>query len=205
MNIESSQRQRGAETVWLDAAYDLLTENGVESVKIMPLAKALGVSRTSFYWHFKDRETLLERMVDMWEEKNTGNLVARAAAYADSICEAMFNLFDCWLDDALFDAKLDLAIRNWARNDHDLRKRLERADSRRHDAIASMFRQFDYSEKQAEVRSLTILYTQVGYISMQIPEDRRTRLARMPEYVEVFTGKSPTQPEIERFMSRHAD
>lgn len=194
----------GTESAWLDAAYELLTESGVEAVKIMPLAQKLGVSRTGFYWYFKDRETLLEAMIQRWEDKNTGNLVARAEAYAESIVEAMFNLFDCWLDDGLFDARLDLAIRNWARNDPALQQRLDRADQARQDAVASMFLRFDYPENQARVRSLTVMYTQVGYISMQIEEHPDIRIANMPDYVEVFTGVTPDQADVDRFLSRHA-
>ncbi|NDW46054.1 TetR/AcrR family transcriptional regulator [Ruegeria sp. PrR005] len=191
------------EAAWLTAAYDLLTESGVEAVKIMPLAQKLGVARSGFYWHFKDREALLEAMVRRWEEKNTGNLVARTEAFAESIVEAMFNLFDCWLDDALFDARLDLAIRNWARNDAGLQARLDQADLARQDAVAGMFLRFGYSAQQANVRAMTVMYTQVGYISMRIEENPETRLANMPDYVEVFTGVAPSETDIDRFMSRH--
>ncbi|MCV2887454.1 TetR/AcrR family transcriptional regulator [Ruegeria aquimaris] len=193
------------EAAWLAAAYDLLTESGVEAVKIMPLAQKLGVARTGFYWHFKDREALLEAMVRRWEEKNTGNLVARTEAFAESIVEAMFNLFDCWLDDALFDARLDLAIRNWARNDAGLQARLDRADLARQNAVAAMFLRFGYSTQQANVRAMTVMYTQVGYISMRIEENPETRLANMPDYVEVFTGVTPSETDIDRFMSRHPE
>ena len=65
-------------------------------------------------------------MIQRWEAKNTGNLIDRCEAYAETICEAMFNLFDRWLDHDLFDAHLDLAIRNWARNDPALAQRLDR-------------------------------------------------------------------------------
>ncbi len=203
MNTATTQRQRGSEEAWLDAAYDLLTDSGVEAVKVMPLARRLGLSRTSFYWHFKDREALLEAMIQRWEDKNTGNLVARTEAYAETICEAMFNLFDCWLDDDLFDARLDLAIRNWARNDPALQERLDAADDRRKAAIMAMFTRFGYGRDEAEVRSMTVIYTQIGYISMQVSEDRATRIARMPAYVEVFTGRKPSERDVRRFMARH--
>ena len=203
MNIESPSRSRNTEDLWLSAAYDMLTENGVEAVKVMPLAKRLGLARTGFYWHFKDRDALLEAMIARWEDKNTGNLVARCEAYAETICEAMFNLFDCWLDDALFDARLDLAIRNWARNDAGLRIRLDKADKAREDAVAAMFQRFGYSERQAEVRSRSVIYTQIGYISMQISESWARRISRMPDYIEVFTGLAPSPSDIMRFETRH--
>lgn len=196
-------RARLGEDDWLAAAYEVLCENGVEAVKVMPLAKQLGVSRTSFYWHFKDREELLEAMVRHWEEKNTGNLAARTAAYAESIAEAMFNLFDCWLDPQLFDARLDLAIRNWARNDASLQKRLDLADRRREQAMTSMFTRFGYPEADALIRARAMIYTQVGYISMQVHESNEYRISLMPGWIEVFTGTRPEPRELERFLDRH--
>ncbi|MGR3722506.1 TetR/AcrR family transcriptional regulator [Abyssibius alkaniclasticus] len=205
MNQIDMTDPRTTEAAWLKAAYDVLTESGVEAVKIMPLAKRLGLTRSGFYWHFKDRDALLEAMIGHWEAKNTGILVARCNAYADSICEAVFNLFDCWLDDALFDSRLDLAIRNWARNDPALQARLAQSDARRKAAIVGMFLRHGYGESAAEVRALTMIYTQIGYFSMQVTESRAQRLARMPDYVEVFTGQTPARADIQRFMARHLD
>ncbi len=202
--ILDPSRPATTEEAWLTAAYEVLTSQGVEAVKIMPLAKRLGVSRTSFYWHFKDREALLEAMIRYWEDKNTGTLVARTKAYAENVFEAVFNLFDCWLDSELFDSRLDLAIRNWARSDPALQVRLDQADARRQQAMTDMLIRFGYDAEEAEVRALTMIYTQIGYISMQVHEDEARRLARMPAYMEVFTGKRPAQSDIDRFMSRHS-
>ena len=203
MDGSPNPRARASEDMWLEAAYEVLTESGVEAVKVMPLAKKLGLTRTGFYWHFKDRAALLEAMITRWEAKNTGNLVAKTEAYAESICEAMFNLFDCWLDDTLFDARLDLAIRNWARNDPKLQARLDKADATRSAAIMAMFKRFGYSDAQALARSMTVLYTQIGYISMQVSEDWDERIARMPDYIEVFTAVRPTELDVTRFFARH--
>lgn len=203
MNIQNPSRPPTSEEAWLTAAYDELTNNGVEAVKIMALAKRLGVSRTSFYWHFKDREALLEAMIQHWEDKNTGNLVARTEAYAANVSEAIFNLFDCWLDADLFDAALDLAIRNWARNDAALQLRLDQADARREAAMTAMLQRFGYSLDTALVRARTMIYTQIGYISMQIQQPEERRMTRMPDYIEVFTGQRPAQVDIDRFMARH--
>jgi len=203
MDGTPNPRARASEDTWLEAAYEVLTKSGVEAVKVMPLAKKLGLTRTGFYWHFKDRAALLEAMITRWEAKNTGNLVAKTEAYAESICEAMFNLFDCWLDEALFDARLDLAIRNWARNDPNLQARLDMADATRSAAVQAMFLRFGYSDAQALARGMTVIYTQIGYISMQITEDWEGRISRMPDYIEVVTGVKPTELEIDRFVARH--
>ncbi len=194
---------RGSEAVWLQAAYDMLVESGVDAVKVMPLAKALGLSRTGFYWHFEDREALLEALLQKWEDKNTGNLVRQTQAYAETITEAMFNLYDCWLDDELFDARLDRAVRSWAHNDPAVQARIDRADAQRKSAIMAMFQRFGYAESEAEVRAMTVLYTQVGYISMRISEPLAARLERMPEYAKVYTGQTPSSAEVRRFLARH--
>ncbi|KIC21217.1 MULTISPECIES: TetR/AcrR family transcriptional regulator [unclassified Leisingera] len=203
MDTQDISRPRLSEEDWLAAAYEVLTESGVEAVKVMPLAKRLGVSRTSFYWHFKDREELLEAMVQRWEERNTGNLVARTEAYAESIAEAMFNLFDCWIDPELFDSRLDLAIRNWARNDSRLQERLDLADARRERAMTDMFLRFGYPEADALIRARAMIYTQIGYISMQVHESTEYRISLMPGWIKVFTGTRPEQRELDRFLARH--
>jgi AcrR family transcriptional regulator len=202
--IERSDKGwRGSEDLWIDAAYLLLVETGVESVKIMTMAKALGMSRTSFYWHFPDRETLLDALILRWRRKNTANLIERTELYAATIAEAVFNLFDCWIRPELFDARLDFAIRNWAQSAPDLKRLVERTDSERVDTIRAMFARHGYGPEQADIRARTVYLTQVGYISMMADEPLDVRLSRMPAYVEAFTGNVPAQPEIDRFMSRH--
>lgn len=195
---------RGSEEVWLDAAYAMLIESGVESVKVMSLASELNVSRTSFYWHFSDRDALLEALIQRWRARNTGNLISRTELFAETISEAVFNLFDCWIDRELFDAPMDLAIRNWAQNASDLKVILDENDQERISAIRSMFRRFEFTPEQSEVRARTVYYTQIGYISMMVEEPVQERFKHMPAYVETFAGQTPTDSEIARFMSRHS-
>jgi AcrR family transcriptional regulator len=194
---------RGSADAWIDAAYDVLVEQGAPAVKVMTLAKALGLSRTSFYWHFADRDALLAALLDRWRDKNTANLIARADAYAATITEAVFNLFDCWITPDLFDARMDFAVRTWARADPALAPMLEAADTARVAAIDAMFRRFGYTPDQAGARARTIYLTQVGYIAMMVQEPPGPRLARLPAYIEVFTGHPAAEAEIARFMARH--
>ncbi|MGV8985233.1 MAG: TetR/AcrR family transcriptional regulator [Cypionkella sp.] len=195
--------QHASPELWLNAAYALLIEGGVEAVKVMTLARRAGLTRTGFYWHFRDLNALLDALVERWEQTNTGNLVARANAPASSITEAMLNVFDCWHDATMFDAPLDLAVRNWARIDRDVQTRLDQADARRTNALVDMFLRFDYPPEAALIRSLTVLYTQIGYISMRVAETQEQRLVRVPQYVEVFTGVKPSLADMECFRIRH--
>jgi len=203
MTHRLSRRQRGSKEIWLNAAYELLISGGIEAVKVMVLARHLDQTRTSFYWYFKDIGELHDSMIARWEAQNTGQLVGRCEMHAETISEALFNLMDCWLDPSLFDSTLDLAIRNWARTDPALQERLDAADAQRIAAIEAMFRRFGYSREQAEVRGLTVIYTQIGYISMRVTEDRQERLARVRHYVELFAGCVPDEAEVDAFCARH--
>ncbi|MEQ6204710.1 TetR/AcrR family transcriptional regulator [Sulfitobacter sp. HNIBRBA2951] len=179
--------------------------DGIDAVKIMGLAKRLNLSRTGFYWFFADLKELHIAMIERWENQNTGTLVQRCNRPASNICEALFNLMDCWLDPSLFDARLDLAIRNWARVDDELQIRVNDADRIRIDTVAQMFQRHGFAPDQAQVRSLTVIYTQIGYISMQADKTRSDRLARVPRYVEIFSGSVPAQRDVEAFLARHTE
>jgi len=194
---------RGSAEIWLNAAYDALIETGVDGVKIQPLAKRLSLSRTSFYWFFKDRKELLGALLDLWREKNTGNLIKQAEAYAETVSEAMLNIIDCWLMADLFDARLEFAVRSWAVQSSDVMAEIEKADQQRLDALAKLFTRFGQDARMADVRARTIYLVQIGYISMQSNEDIAVRMARIPGYVETFCGQAPTQNELNRFYARH--
>lgn len=194
---------RGSKEVWLEAAYDSLMESGVEAVRIMPLAKKLNLSRTSFYWFFKDREELLAALIERWRTKNTGNLVRQAEAYAESIAEAILNLFDCWLDQGLFDSQFEFAVRSWAVQSPDVSHEIGIADHQRLVALTEMFARFGFDPHTADVRARSIYLTQIGYISMKTDEDISVRMRRIPEYVQIFAGRAPVARELERFYSRH--
>jgi AcrR family transcriptional regulator len=203
-NAENSRGPRGSADAWIDAAYGVLIASGVEAVKVMTLAKALNLARTGFYWHFTDRDALLAALLARWEGKNTGNLIARTEAFAPTITEAVLNLFDCWITPDLFDARLDFAVRTWARGAPEVEPLLARADAARIAAIDAMFRRHGVAPAEADVRARTVYLTQVGYISMMTEEAPAARLARMSAYAAVFAGRAASPEEIARFMDRHA-
>ncbi|PDT46550.1 TetR family transcriptional regulator [Sinorhizobium fredii] len=194
---------RGSQEGWLEAAYESLLEAGVDSVKILPLAKKLNLSRTSFYWFFKDREELLAALIGRWRDTNTGNIVKQSEAYAESLAEAMLNVFDCWLNKDLFDSKFEFAVRSWALQSDDILAEVQQADQVRLEALKRMFVRFGHSDITADVRARTTYLVQIGYISMQTQEDIAVRMKRIPEYIAIYTGQVPEQRELDRFFSRH--
>lgn len=194
---------RGTEAGWIGAAYDLLIEGGVEAVKILPLAKRLRLSRTSFYWHFPDRGALLAALVERWQAKNTGNLIRQTELPAATIAAALLNLFDCWISPDLFDSRLDAAMRDWARTDSILADAFRAADGKRTAAIRAMFERHGFAPDEADIRASAIYLTQVGYIALGTSETLERRLARVPTYIETFTGQRASPAELAAFAARH--
>ena len=200
---EQESGWRGSKELWLEAAYQLLIEGGIDNVRILSLAKMLKLSRTSFYWFFKDREALLDALLLLWQEKNTSSLLRQAQAPAASLADATLNLFDCWLDNKLFDSILEHAIRSWGVQSPAVAQALNKADTLRMEAIKLMFIRHGSEPLVADVRSRALYLTQIGYISMNTQEDTATRLLRVPSYVAIFSGALPSQQELENFQQRH--
>ncbi|MDR3373612.1 MAG: TetR/AcrR family transcriptional regulator [Ancalomicrobiaceae bacterium] len=194
---------KGSRELWLSAAFDAFVESGVDSVSIVHIGRRVGLSRTSFYWFFQDREALLAELVELWRTKNTGNLISRVEAYSESIVEAMLNLFDCWLDARLFDSRLEFAMRSWALQSTDIAAKIASADQARIEAMTKMFLRYGCGSVEADVRARSSYLVQIGYISMKIDEALPVRMARIAHYVEIFTGRVPSQHELNRFFSRH--
>jgi len=194
---------RGSPEVWFEAAIEILLESGVEAVKISTLAKRLELSRTSFYWFFSDREALLSDLVTAWKDKNTGGILAQSQAYADSLAEATLNVFDCWLDESLFDSRFEFAIRSWSLRSKAIQEEVQQADTQRLSALTDMFRRHGLNDTEADVHARTIYLVQIGYISMQTKESLEERMQRIPEYVKIFTGELPQPNELKRFYHKH--
>ena len=179
-----------------------MLETGLDAVKIQQLASRLNISRTSFYWFFRDRTALLDALLEDWEAKNTGAFVEACAAYAETIGEGILNLITVFHDEAVFEPRLDLAVRGWAHQSEAVTARVNAADERRLQAIRKMFERFGYAADDADVRARTVYLVQIGYIAMQVQEDPVARMSRVKRYVEIFSGRSPTAREMARFHAR---
>lgn len=193
---------KGSAELWLDAAYETLVKAGVDAVRIATLAEGLQLSRASFYWFFKDRDALLDALIERWRQKNTGSLVQRSNDYAETIVEAMLNVTDCWFRKEMFDSRLEFAIRSWAIQSPQLRKELQAADNIRIESIKMMLMRFGVPEDTADVRARAVYLIQIGYISAHVTENLATRMKRIPEYVAMYTGVRPEQRDLDRFHAR---
>lgn len=186
---------------WLRAALDALISDGVDAVKVLTLAERLGVSRSSFYWYFKSRQDLLDHLLEHWQNTNTAAWVAQAQAPARTITGACCNVFRCVVNRALFDTRLDFAIRAWSRNSGKVRRVLDQSDTRRLAALAAMFERYGYPALEAEARARILYYMQIGYDDADLHEPMAERLRLVPKYLVGFTGRDPDPDELEEFIT----
>ncbi|MDW8480177.1 MAG: helix-turn-helix domain-containing protein [Xanthomonadales bacterium] len=78
-----AERSRLGPEDWAEAALDLIAERGVEALTVESLARRLGVTKGSFYWHFPSREALLEAALARWEAREVETVLGPLAAIAD--------------------------------------------------------------------------------------------------------------------------
>ncbi len=72
---DKSERSTLSAADWERAAVELIAEKGVQAVAIEPLARRMGITKGSFYWHFSSRESLLQQALQRWEEHDSRNLI----------------------------------------------------------------------------------------------------------------------------------
>lgn len=202
-HVSTESGSRGSPEGWLWAAYDALIHGGLDAVKIMPLAAGIKLARTSFYWHYKDREDLLAALADLWVERTTVPLIAATRAFSETEAEAMLNVIGAFMAEDGVDTAFEFAIRGWALRDDAMMRRLRAEDAKRLEALQALMRRWGHSDADAEVRGRTIYHVQIGYISMQSRETLAERMKRLPKYVGIYSGgRLPEPREIARFHAR---
>jgi AcrR family transcriptional regulator len=192
---------------WLDQALSALAVEGVAHVTVLNLSERLGVSRSSFYWYFKNRDELLDALLERWDSLNTRSIVSQADEPAATVNEAVCNVFRCWVNPAIFSPRLDFAVREWARRSAGVRKALDRSDRIRTEALKTLFLRFGYEDEDALVRARVLYYMQIGYYALELREPIETRLNLTPHYLNAFTGAAPREAEVDAFRAyaaRHA-
>lgn len=186
---------------WLIVARDALISEGIEQVRILTLADRLDVSRSSFYWYFKGRDDLLDALLDHWEATNTAAIIAQCKLPSDRITKGICNLFKCFVDDDLYNYRLDFAVREWARRSGPVRRVVDVSDERRLEAIRSMFVRHGYEAGEADIRARILYYMQIGYYTLELKESHEDRLARIEGYLYGFSGEQPAHEDVDSFKT----
>ena len=169
MAVAKVRTPRGA---WIEAALQALAEGGPDAVRVEALAARLGVSKGGFYWHFDDREALIEEMLDAWEKAVVEDVIARVESEPVDPRAKLQHLFELAPS---VDFPVELAIRDWARRDAAVAERVRRVDNRRMEYLRSLFGQFCADEDDAEARSMLAFSLFVGSYFIAAEHPGRTR------------------------------
>ncbi|MEM6429407.1 MAG: TetR/AcrR family transcriptional regulator [Deinococcota bacterium] len=144
---------------WLEAARIALAQQGVKGVKVEVLARHLGVSKGSFYWHFKNRDALLQDLLAYWAQ-STDLLIEQASGKVTpkAQLEHLFTAIN----------KLGVtgedAIHTWAKHDTTVAQHLRAVEAKRLDFLTSLFRQQGFSSVEAQERAEICYLTFLGYV-----------------------------------------
>lgn len=199
--LDQSRRVRGPQRTtredWIQTALDTLISDGVDSVKVSVLSGKLDCARSSFYWYFKNRKDLLDGLLDHWQAINTSSIVGRCNEPSETINFALCRVFSCWINDALFDTRLEFAIRDWARRDGSVRRAVDISDDARIGALQGMFMRHGFPQAEAAVRAKIVYFTQIGYNSLDSRDSSLERARTGREYLFCMTGVQPTAAELE--------
>ncbi len=183
---------------WIVVALAALQHTPIDKLKVLSLATALDVSRSSFYWYFAERGDLVDELLRLWVQ-NTESIIDRSTRPAPTITAACLGIFECWADESLFDSTLDMAVRDWGRRDSKIASRVSESDRERQQALMAMFSQHGFSQTESLVRARLLYHSQVGYYAVGTEETMATRISYVPDYLRAMTGQDPSQMELDDF------
>jgi AcrR family transcriptional regulator len=144
---------------WLDQGLKTLASDGFTALKAEPLAKAMGVSRGSFYWHFADIGAFHAAILKHWREIAAEQIIANLEAH-----KSKDNPLELLLRQA-FGGRLVLekAVRTWATLDPVARSAVQSIDRRRLGYVESLFKASGLSDDVARARAQIIYWAFLGF------------------------------------------
>jgi AcrR family transcriptional regulator len=152
---------RTPRTSWIQEGLRALGVGGPDAVRVEKLAQELGVTKGGFYWHFEDRPALLEEMLDAWERLVVDEVIERVESGGGD-ARAKLRRLSGLAGSSRDLMKIELAVRDWARRDKAVAKRLRRVDNRRMEYMRSLFGAFCPDDDEVEARCLVFYSLWIG-------------------------------------------
>ena len=183
---------------WIAAAFRALGRGGLSAVRVEPLARDLGVSKGSFYWHFKDLPSLLQVMLTQWEDQATERIIQLAEAASPDPVDRLVHLAEMATgdpDQPHGGFQTEAAIRDWARHDPAAAAVQARVDRRRLAYLAAAFDAAGRPEPLARARILMAALVGAQSLPPVSPETQRADLVLL---LEVLLVAQPSTPSTAR-------
>lgn len=172
--MEASDPSRLDPDTWVSAAYEMFEEGGVSAVRIDPLAKRLGITRGSFYWHFKNRAALLRALLDRWVEQETERAIEENEQGGGTAADRLLRLLRACASE---DGRLEMGMREWAVGDADARETVRRVDDRRIAYMTSLAREAGAPKNVTEARARIAYVAWLGFYTGIAPATTEQRIA----------------------------
>jgi AcrR family transcriptional regulator len=155
------EKQAVDRQAWISAALKVLARQGVAQVRVEPLAKVLGVTKGSFYWHFTDRAGLLEAMLEAWQQRATADIIAIADAAGPGPEARLARLWEVATASRAA-PHLESAFRAWGASDARVGRRLAAVDGRREGYLRSLLERAGLPPAVARRRAHLLYLTLIG-------------------------------------------
>lgn len=143
---------------WMHRGLQILTDVGPDELKVDRLCKRLGLTKGSFYHHFKNRGDYVLHLMEYWKQKNTLDIIDKVEAGEDKHYRAS-NLSKLTLG---FDIKTEVAIRSWSRLDEVVLETVQSVDKIRTQYISQLIVQEHPKNSKPELLSKLIYAHFVG-------------------------------------------
>lgn len=165
---------------WLAAALDVLAEEGQAKLRIDKLAADLGVTKGSFYHHFRSRDDFVQQLLDYWSRNYTDRFIEEISALEVSPQDRVLEMMRLIVRERL--DRFDIAFRSWAAQEPSVAETVLNVDTRRHFFCRSLFAEMGFEGAELEFRTHAFLAYQVGKGVIYVPEvlrdpDERLRWA----------------------------
>jgi AcrR family transcriptional regulator len=148
---------------WVNAGLRALAKSGFTALKADTLAKALGVSRGSFYWHFADVDAFHHAVLDAWEKVATGDIIAQVESKGGNAAAQLHTLAEIVFAQT---GTLDRQVRAWASQSAAAATVQARVDERRSGFTADLFGAAGFGKAEAHLRAAFLYRAVIGQFAM---------------------------------------
>lgn len=168
---------------WIQAAIEVLADEGVDGLRVEVLAKAFGVTKGSFYWHFKDRQDLLSAVLELWRDGRIRDIDKQTQAAKGGERAKLMQLIEVYAANRnRRGIAIELAVRDWARRDGEAARVVEAVDMHRLECSRRLFLACGLPDREAKARSL-LLYAYVFGQSLMFYEHFDAQIPALKQWV----------------------